>query len=46
MVNLDFLKKGLRIVSPPHFVYDFNMCIAIVVNQVVASQILKLTLSF
>ena len=24
MLNFDFLKKGLRIVSPPNFVYDFS----------------------
>ena len=24
MLNLDFLGKGLGIVSPPHFVYDFS----------------------
>ena len=24
MVNFDFLKKGLGIVSPSHFVYDFS----------------------
>ena len=24
MLNFDFLKKGLRIVSLPHFVYDFS----------------------
>ena len=24
MLNFDFLEKGLRIVSPPHFVYDFS----------------------
>ena len=24
MLNLDFLEKGLGIVSPPHFVYDFS----------------------
>ena len=24
MVNFDFLDKGLRTVSPPHFVYDFS----------------------
>ena len=23
MLNFDILKKGLGIVSPPHFVYDF-----------------------
>ena len=23
MLNFDFLEKGLRIVSPSHFVYDF-----------------------
>ena len=23
MLNIDFLEKGLGIVSPPHFVYDF-----------------------
>ena len=23
ILNFDFLVKGLRIVSPPHFVYDF-----------------------
>ena len=23
MLNFDFLEKGLGIVSPPHFVYDF-----------------------
>ena len=29
MVNLDYLEKGLEIVSPPHFVYDFSteMCL-------------------
>ena len=24
MLNFDFLKNGLRIASPPHFVYDFS----------------------
>ena len=24
MLNFDFLEKGLGIVSPPHFVYDFS----------------------
>ena len=24
MLNFDFLKKGLGIVSPTHFVYDFS----------------------
>ena len=24
MINFDFLEKGLGIVSPPHFVYDFS----------------------
>ena len=24
ILNFDFLKKGLRIVSPPHFAYDFS----------------------
>ena len=24
MLNFDFLKKGLGIVSPQHFVYDFS----------------------
>ena len=24
MPNFDFLEKGLGIVSPPHFVYDFS----------------------
>ena len=24
MLNLDFLEKGLKIVSPSHFVYDFS----------------------
>ena len=24
MLNLDFLEKGLGIVFPPHFVYDFS----------------------
>ena len=24
MLNFDFLEKGLEIVSPPHFVYDFS----------------------
>ena len=24
MFNIDFLGKGLGIVSPPHFVYDFS----------------------
>ena len=23
MLNFDFLEKGLELVSPPHFVYDF-----------------------
>ena len=29
MVNLDYLEKGLEIVFPPHFVYDFSteMCL-------------------
>ena len=24
MLNFDFLEKGLGIVFPPHFVYDFS----------------------
>ena len=24
MLNFDFLEKGLGIVSPPHFAYDFS----------------------
>ena len=24
MLNIDFLEKGVGIVSPPHFVYDFS----------------------
>ena len=24
MLNIDFLEKGLGIVSPPHFEYDFS----------------------
>ena len=24
MLNFDFLEKGLRIVSPPYFLYDFS----------------------
>ena len=24
MLNFEFLEKGLGIVSPPHFVYDFS----------------------
>ena len=24
MLNFDFIEKGLRILSPPHFVYDFS----------------------
>ena len=24
MLNFDFLEKGLEIVFPPHFVYDFS----------------------
>ena len=24
MLNFDFLEKGLGIVSPPHFLYDFS----------------------
>ena len=24
MLNFDFLKRGLGIVSPPHFVYNFS----------------------
>ena len=26
MLNFDFLKKGLGLASPPHFVYDFSWC--------------------
>ena len=25
MLNFDFLEKGLKIASPPHFVYDFSI---------------------
>ena len=41
MLNFEFLEKGLGIISPSHFMYDFSKK-----NQVVASSILKLTLSF
>ena len=74
MLNFIFLKKGLGIVSPPHFVYDFSrkmflklysltdqiplpdclyflrywsICmLQLLVNQVVTSQVLKLSLCF
>ena len=74
MLNFDFLEKGLGLVSPSHFMYDYSrkMCYSyillpdqislpdcfyflryssicvfqLLVNQVVTSQLLKLTLSF
>ena len=32
MLNFDFLEKDLRIVSPPHFVYDFSRKMFLILN--------------
>ena len=50
MLNFDFLEKGLGIVSPPHFVYDFsrkmflklysNNCPVVIVSLSLLLQIL------
>ena len=38
MFNFDFLEKGLRMVSPSHFVYDFSKkcfsCYALLTDQI------------
>ena len=39
MLNFDFLEKGLRVVSPSHFVYDFSKkkclsCYALLTDQI------------
>ena len=41
MLNLDFLDKGLGIVSPVHFVYDFSTkclsCYILLTDQILLS---------
>ena len=50
ILNFDSFEKGLGIVSPSYFVYDFSTQVCLLysnqVNQAVTSYIMKLTLSF
>ena len=34
MLKFDFLEKGLGIVSPPHFVYDFSTKMLLVLDSI------------
>ena len=34
MLNFDPVEKGLEIVSPPHFVYDFSRKIFLMLNSI------------
>ena len=34
MLNLDFLEKGLALVSPTHFVYDFSRKIFLMLHSI------------
>ena len=36
MLNFDFLEKGLRIVFPPHLVY--NICYTLLTDQILLSD--------
>ena len=40
MLKFDCLEKGLGIVSPPHFVYDFSRKIFIILYSFLTDQIL------
>ena len=45
MLNFDFLEKGLGLVSPPYFVYDFSkkkyfMCFVLLTDQISLSDCL------
>ena len=40
MLNFDFLEKGMGIVCPPHFVYDFSRKMFIMYN-LLTEQILS-----
>ena len=41
MLNFDFLEKGLVIVSPQHFVYDFTRKIFVVLNSINCAIVCK-----
>ena len=34
MLNFDALEKGLGIVSPPHFVYDFSRKMFLILHSI------------
>ena len=34
MLNFDFLEKGLGIVSPAHFVYDFSTKMSLMLHSI------------
>ena len=34
MLNFDFLEKGLGIISPPHFMYDFSRKMFLMLNSI------------
>ena len=40
MLNFGFLEKGLGIVYPPHFVYDFSRKLFVMLYSVLTDQIL------
>ena len=43
MLNFDFLDKGLGIVSPAHFVYDFSVsCYILLTDQISVNRLLLL----
>ena len=41
MLNFDFLDKGLGIVSPPHFVYDFSTKMYLMLHSVQIDKLIK-----
>ena len=39
MLNFNFLEKGLGLVSPPHFEYDFSGNLFLIVSHLLTDQI-------
>ena len=35
MLNFDFIEKGLGLVSPPHFEYDFSRKVSLILYGII-----------
>ena len=45
MLNSDFLGKGLGIVSPPYFVYDFSRKMFLMLHSINWTDLLQVVMS-